>query len=54
VNVLVHNANDVVLQVNDLTRKLRPVLDDVRAFTDKIAREPGRFITGGLNPSPIK
>jgi phospholipid/cholesterol/gamma-HCH transport system substrate-binding protein len=53
-NRLVHNANQVVLQVNDITLGLRPVVNDARIFMDKVAREPGRVVTGGLNPSPIK
>jgi phospholipid/cholesterol/gamma-HCH transport system substrate-binding protein len=53
-NRLVHNANQVVLQVNELTLRMRPVVNDARVFMDKVAREPGRVITGGLNPSPVK
>jgi phospholipid/cholesterol/gamma-HCH transport system substrate-binding protein len=53
-NRLLHNANQVVLQVNDITLRLRPVVNDARIFMDKVAREPGRVVTGGLNPSPIK
>jgi phospholipid/cholesterol/gamma-HCH transport system substrate-binding protein len=51
---LIHNANQVVLQVNDLTVQLKPVIHDARVFMDKVAREPGRVVTGGLNPSNIK
>jgi phospholipid/cholesterol/gamma-HCH transport system substrate-binding protein len=54
VNRLVHNANQVVLQVNDLSLRLKPVVNDARIFMDKVAREPGRVVTGGLHPSPIK
>ncbi len=53
-NRLMRNANQVVVQVNDLTLRLRPVLNDVRVFMDKVAREPGRVVTGGLNPSVVK
>ena len=53
-NRLIHNANQVVIQINDLTLKLRPIVNDARVFTDKVAREPGRVVTGGLNPSVIK
>ncbi len=53
-NRLIYNANQVVCQVNELTVKLRPVVNDARVFMDKVAREPGRVITGGLNPSPVK
>jgi phospholipid/cholesterol/gamma-HCH transport system substrate-binding protein len=53
-NRLICNANQVVLQVNELTKRLRVVTEDARIFMDKVAREPGRVITGGLNPSQIK
>lgn len=32
-----------VANVEELTQRLRPVLDDARIFTDKIARDPGRI-----------
>jgi phospholipid/cholesterol/gamma-HCH transport system substrate-binding protein len=53
-NRLVHNANQVIVQVNDLAFRLRPVVENAKVFTDKIAREPGRLVTGGLNPSVVK
>jgi len=53
-NRLIHNANQVVCQANELAVGLRPVVKDARVFMDKVAREPGRVVTGGLNPSPIK
>lgn len=53
-NRTICNANQVVLQVNELTKRLRVVAEDARVFMDKVAREPGRVVTGGLNPSPIK
>jgi phospholipid/cholesterol/gamma-HCH transport system substrate-binding protein len=37
---LYQNLNDTVARVNELTRQLRPILDDARVFTDKIARHP--------------
>jgi hypothetical protein len=40
--------------MRELTDKLRPILDDARTFTDKIAREPGRIVGGAVNPSIIK
>jgi phospholipid/cholesterol/gamma-HCH transport system substrate-binding protein len=53
-NRLLCNSNQVVLRINDLTLRLRPIVDDVRIFTDKIAREPGRIVGGAVNPSMIK
>jgi hypothetical protein len=42
------------VQINDLTLKLRPIVNDTRVFMDKVAREPGRVVTGGINPSVVK
>jgi phospholipid/cholesterol/gamma-HCH transport system substrate-binding protein len=53
-NRLICNANTVLGNVNDLTIGLRPVVNDARVFMDKVAREPGRIVTGGLNPSLTK
>jgi phospholipid/cholesterol/gamma-HCH transport system substrate-binding protein len=53
-NRLVHNANQVIVQINDLTLRLRPIANDARVFMDKVAREPGRVVTGGLSPSLVK
>lgn len=42
--------------VEQLTKKLRPVIDDARVFTDKIARDPGELgVRGALKKrAPIK
>jgi phospholipid/cholesterol/gamma-HCH transport system substrate-binding protein len=51
-NRLLGNANQVVLRINDLAARLRPVIDDARVFMDKIAREPGRLVGGAFNTGP--
>ena len=51
-NRLLINSNNVVLRIYDLTKRLRPVIDDVRVLTDKVSREPGRFVGGALNTGP--
>ena len=53
-NRLLCNGNQVVLQINQIALRLRPILDDVRIFSDKIAREPGRIVGGAVNPSMLK
>jgi phospholipid/cholesterol/gamma-HCH transport system substrate-binding protein len=54
-NLLMCNANIVLGRIDEFVRSLRPIRDDVRAFTDKVAREPGRFISGAVNePSLVK
>lgn len=38
--------------VNELTTRMRPVVEDVRVFTDEIARDPGRLgLSGALKKS---
>jgi phospholipid/cholesterol/gamma-HCH transport system substrate-binding protein len=49
-NRLMCNTNVVLGNVNDLTKRLQVVVEDVRIFTDKVSREPGRIITGAVNP----
>jgi phospholipid/cholesterol/gamma-HCH transport system substrate-binding protein len=51
-NLLLCNSNQVVLQISGLTQRLRPVVDDARVFMDKIAREPGRVVSGAFSNSP--
>jgi phospholipid/cholesterol/gamma-HCH transport system substrate-binding protein len=53
-NALIHNANQVVLQINELAVGLKPVVYDARVFMYKVATEPGRIVTGGFNESMIK
>jgi phospholipid/cholesterol/gamma-HCH transport system substrate-binding protein len=48
------NANVVLKYAYDLMQGLRPTIDNIRVFTDKIAREPGRLIGGAVNPSVVK
>ena len=49
--------NQLVANIEMMSRRLRPILDDVRVFTDKIARDPAR-IGRGIIPKnrelPIK
>ena len=51
-NELVWNLNQTTNQLRPLLAMLRPILHDVRVFTDKISREPGRLISGALNRGP--
>ena len=53
-NTLMINANTVLADFHDITYRLKPVINDARIFMDKIATEPGRIVTGGLNPSNVK
>jgi phospholipid/cholesterol/gamma-HCH transport system substrate-binding protein len=53
-NRLMFNANEVLCRIDVFVKSLRPIRDDVRAFTDKVGREPGRLIGGAVNPSLTK
>jgi len=53
-NLMIQNANVVVTRIYEFTKDFRPIVDDIRVFTDKIAREPGRFIGGAIRPSVRK
>ncbi|RLS30468.1 MAG: MCE family protein [Planctomycetota bacterium] len=45
--------SEAVSNVNHLTRELRPIVDDVRVFTDKIARHPEQLgVRGALDRRP--
>ncbi|OHB81810.1 MAG: hypothetical protein A2W31_03670 [Planctomycetes bacterium RBG_16_64_10] len=49
---LYQNLNRAVIHVERLSSQLRPILDDVRIFTDKIARDPGRLGVRGVLRKP--
>jgi phospholipid/cholesterol/gamma-HCH transport system substrate-binding protein len=53
-NNLTGNADTVLRYFYDLLKGLRPIVDNVRIFTDKIAQEPGRIVSGAVNPSVVK
>jgi len=46
-------VNSAVAQVEELTRRLRPIINDVRVFTDKISRDPSQLgVRGALERRP--
>ncbi len=50
---LYDHLNNVAENVDDLSRQLQPILDDVRIFTDKAARHPERLgVRGALQRYP--
>lgn len=50
-NQTICNANKVI---EGLNYSLWPIMENVKIFTDKVAREPGRIVGGAVNPSLIK
>jgi phospholipid/cholesterol/gamma-HCH transport system substrate-binding protein len=50
---LYDQVNRTVGNVEELTRRLRPILEDVRVFTDKIARHPEQLgVRGAIERKP--
>lgn len=48
-----HRLDRLVTNAEDLSRRLRPIVDDVRVFTDKIARDPSQLgVRGALERRP--
>lgn len=48
-----HRLERLVTNAEDLSRRLRPIVDDVRVFTDKIARDPSQLgVRGALDRRP--
>jgi phospholipid/cholesterol/gamma-HCH transport system substrate-binding protein len=45
---LYNNINSAAASIERLTRELRPIVNDVRVFTDKVARDPGRLGVRGI------
>jgi phospholipid/cholesterol/gamma-HCH transport system substrate-binding protein len=48
--------NRALMNVEDITRTLKPVAYDVRVFSDNLARDPGGYISSGIlnKRAPIK
>ncbi len=49
---LYHNLNRTIRNVEYLTRKIEPILDDARVFSDKVARNPGVIVRDAVRPGP--
>ena len=50
---LYQQLSEAASNINDLTHRLQPILNDVRDFTDKIARHPEVLgVRGAIERSP--
>ena len=49
---LYQNLNRTIRNVEYLTRKLEPIIDDARVFSDKVARNPGVIVRDAVRPGP--
>jgi len=47
---LYYNLNDTVLHIKQLTKDLRPVIADLRVFSDGLARHPGGVLRDAVKP----
>lgn len=47
---LYYNLNQTVLNINQLTKDLRPVVGDIRVFADNLARHPGGIVRDAVRP----
>ena len=55
--IAMQRVNQMVANIELMSRRLRPILDDVRVFSDKIARDPARIARGIIpknRETPIK
>ncbi len=46
------NLNRTIRNVEHLTRKLEPIIDDARVFSDRVARNPGVIVRDAVRPGP--
>ncbi len=49
---LYQNLNRTIRNVEHLTRKLEPIIDDARIFSDRVARNPGVIVRDAVRPGP--
>ncbi len=49
---LYQHVNAVACNIEMLTRQLRPIVENIKVFTDKMARHPGVIISDALKPGP--
>ncbi len=48
INSTVQHVNNTVENVEHISKRARPIVEDVRVFSDKIARDPGRLGAKGM------
>jgi len=49
---LYQRLNRAARNVEDLTRQLRPIVDDARVLSDKVSRHPGVIVRDAIRPGP--
>jgi phospholipid/cholesterol/gamma-HCH transport system substrate-binding protein len=53
-DTLYRDIRETVENVNEASRKIRPILNDVRVLTDKMSTDPGVILRGALRPNPSR
>jgi phospholipid/cholesterol/gamma-HCH transport system substrate-binding protein len=47
---LYQELSQAAANINDLTKRLRPIIEDARIFSDKVARHPGIIVRDAIKP----
>jgi phospholipid/cholesterol/gamma-HCH transport system substrate-binding protein len=47
---LYQQLNEAAMNINDLTRRLRPIVEDARVLSDRVSRNPGIIIRDAVKP----
>ncbi|MDX1962954.1 MAG: MlaD family protein [Pirellulales bacterium] len=49
---LYQQLNEAAANINDVSKRLRPIVEDARILTDRLARNPGIIIRDAVQPGP--
>ncbi|MFZ5830432.1 MAG: MlaD family protein [Planctomycetota bacterium] len=49
---LYQNLNRAAMNIDQITRELKPIVNDARVLTDKVSRHPGVIIRDAVHPGP--
>lgn len=49
---LYQHINAAACNIEMLTRQIRPIVENIKIFTDKLARHPGVIISDAVKPGP--
>ena len=49
---LYDRLNHAARNLDEVSQKLKPIVDDARVFSDKIARHPGSIVRDAIKPGP--
>ncbi|MEZ6104574.1 MAG: hypothetical protein R3B96_00285 [Pirellulaceae bacterium] len=49
---LYEHLNSSMANIEDITLRLRPLVNDLRGFADRVNRDPGVIVRGALDGGP--